>query len=72
LTDHGAAGTVATMNQTPNTCWEGWENSYLVQWRIDSFRVHHITGSEGKFYPVNDPIKASEIGLKPVTKINSR
>ena len=58
-----------TMNPTPNTCWEGWGNSYLVQWRIDSFRVQHITGSAGKFYAANDPIKSSDIARKPASKI---
>ena len=52
----------------PN-CWEAWGNSYLVQWRIDSFRVQHITGSGGKFYPANEPIKGSDIARKPATKI---
>ena len=58
-----------TMNPTPKTCWEGWGNSYLVQWRIDSFRVQHITGSAGKFYPANEPIKGTDIARKPATKI---
>jgi prepilin-type N-terminal cleavage/methylation domain-containing protein len=62
-TDKGDAWT-----SVPN-CWEAWGNSYLVQWRIDSFRVQHITGSGGKFYPVNDPIKGSEVARKPATKI---
>ena len=58
-----------TMNPTPQTCWEGWGNSYLAQWRIDSFRVQHISGSAGKFYPANNPIKGSDIARKPATKI---
>ena len=66
---HCPADNGDTMNPTPNTCWEGWGNSYLVQWRIDSFRVQHITGSGSKFYLANDPIKGSEIARKPATKI---
>src|ERR1035437_7631290 len=66
---HCPADNGDTMNPDPKTCWDGWGNSYLVQWRIDTFRVQHITGSGGKFYPVNDPIKGSDIALKPVTKI---
>lgn len=58
-----------TMNPTPKTCWEGWGNSYLVQWRIDSFRVQHITGSAGKFYPANASIRSSDIARRPATKI---
>jgi len=52
----------------PN-CWAAWGNSYLLQWHIDSFRVQHITGSAGKFYPANEPIKGSEIARKPSSKI---
>lgn len=52
----------------PN-CWDAWGNSYLVQWHIDSFRVQHITGSAGQYYPLNDPIKGSDIARKPATKI---
>ena len=55
-------------SSVPN-CWEAWGNSYLVQWRIDSFRVQHITGSAGQYYPANDPIKGSDIARKPATKI---
>jgi hypothetical protein len=40
-----------------------------VQWRIDSFRAQHVTGSGGKYYPANDPIKGSEIARKPATKL---
>ena len=58
-----------TMNPTPATCWEGWGNSYLVQWRVDTFRVQHITGSAGKFYPANEPMKSLEVARKPATKI---
>jgi prepilin-type N-terminal cleavage/methylation domain-containing protein len=66
---HCPADNGDTMNPDPKTSWDGWGNSYLVQWRIDTFRVQHITGSGGKFYPVNDPIKGSDIALEPVTKI---
>jgi hypothetical protein len=52
----------------PN-CWDAWGNSYLVQWRIDSFRAQHVTGSGGKYYPASDPIKGSEIARKPATKL---
>jgi prepilin-type N-terminal cleavage/methylation domain-containing protein len=56
------------INPTVKSCWEGWGNSYLVAWS-DGFRVKRITGSGGKLYPVSQPMKASEIARKPVTKI---
>ncbi len=57
------------LNPTPKSCWEGWGNSYLVEWRGNAFRVQYVTGSAGKFSPVNEPIKGSEIARKPTTKI---
>jgi len=57
-----------SLNPAAKTCWDGWGNSYLVAWR-DGFRVKRVTASAGKFYPVGQPIRASEIALRPVTKI---
>jgi prepilin-type N-terminal cleavage/methylation domain-containing protein len=57
------------LNPTPRTCWEGWGNSYLVEWAGDFCRVKYITGSGGKIYARSEPIKGSEINRKPSTKI---
>ncbi len=57
------------LNPAVNTCWEGWGNSYLVEWGGDFCRVKYITGSGGKIMPPNAPIKGSEIARKPTTKI---
>jgi len=57
------------LNPTPKSCWEGWGNSYLVEWRGNAFRVQYVTGSAGKFSARNEPIKASEIARKPATKL---
>lgn len=57
------------LNPTVATCWEGWGNSYLIEWTVDLFGVKYITGSGGKYYTVTSPIKYSEIALKPATKI---
>ena len=46
------------------TCYEGWGNSYLVQWGRDSFRVKHVTSST-----YGTPIKGSEVAKKPANKI---
>ena len=37
--DHGDA-----LNTQVKTCWEGWGNSYLVEWAGDAFRVKQVTG----------------------------
>ena len=33
------------LNTQVKTCWEGWGNSYLVEWQYDAFRVKKITGN---------------------------
>ncbi len=57
------------LNPAPQSCWDGWGNSYLIEWASDLFRVKYITGSKGKYIAPNQGIKASEIALKPATKI---
>jgi prepilin-type N-terminal cleavage/methylation domain-containing protein len=53
------------------TCYEGWGNSYLVQWTVDIYRVKHVTGDKfaAPGTPESKPIKSSEIALRPSTKI---
>jgi len=57
------------LNPVPRSCWEGWGNSYLVEWAGDFCRVKYVTGSRGKIYPADEPIKATEIARKPSTKV---
>ena len=59
-----------SLNPTPQSCWEGWGNSYLVSWGGGSgFRVLSVTGSGGKYAPASLPIKYFEIAKKPSTKL---
>jgi prepilin-type N-terminal cleavage/methylation domain-containing protein len=53
----------------PATCWEGWGNSYLVQWHDDYFRVKYVTGSNGKYLSKTTPIKLTEISRQPSNKL---
>ena len=64
--DHGDA-----LNIQVKTCWEGWGNSYLVEWQYDAFRVQKITGNNKAPLgtPEATPIKESEISRKPSTKV---
>jgi prepilin-type N-terminal cleavage/methylation domain-containing protein len=57
------------LNPTPKTCWDGWGNSYLVEWSGEAFRVQHNTGSGGKYDSRTDSIKASTIARRPHNKI---
>jgi prepilin-type N-terminal cleavage/methylation domain-containing protein len=64
--DHGDS-----LNPQVKTCWEGWGNSYLVEWANDAFRVAKITGDSKAAIgsPQAKPIKESEIARKPSNKI---
>jgi prepilin-type N-terminal cleavage/methylation domain-containing protein len=57
------------LNPVPKSCWEGWGNSYLVEWSGNAFRVKAVTGSGGKIYAATEPIKGSEIARRPSNKI---
>jgi prepilin-type processing-associated H-X9-DG protein len=52
-------------------CFQEFGNSYLVQFQKDSFRVKHVAGDarlqRGTYEAT--PIKSSEVGLRPTTKI---
>ncbi len=56
---------------TTATAYEGWGNSYLTQWSMDTFRTKHLTGDS--LSPMGSaaatPMKTSEVGQKPSTKI---
>jgi prepilin-type N-terminal cleavage/methylation domain-containing protein len=64
--DHGDS-----LNPQVKTCWEGWGNSYLVEWANDAFRVAKITGDSKAAIgsPQAKPIIESEISRKPSNKI---
>jgi prepilin-type N-terminal cleavage/methylation domain-containing protein len=57
------------LNPGVATCWDGWGNSYLVEWNGDIFRVKAVTGSGGKYLAPSKPIKESEVNLRPSSKI---
>jgi prepilin-type N-terminal cleavage/methylation domain-containing protein len=57
------------LNPTPKTCWDGWGNSYLVEWSGDFCRVKYITGSGGKLYSPSQPITGATIARRPATKV---
>lgn len=55
-----------------DTCYNGWGNSYLVQWSIDVYAAQHVTGDsrpEAKGTPAALPIKLSVIGRSPSNKV---
>jgi prepilin-type N-terminal cleavage/methylation domain-containing protein len=65
--DHGDA--YNAVPQVP-TCWDGYGNSYLVEWVNDRFGVKAVTGDNGVATGSMVPgIKGSEIGKRPATKV---
>ena len=50
---HDAADHGDSLNPQVKTCWEGWGNSYLVEWYGDAFRVKKVTGDSKA--PPNTP-----------------
>ena len=64
--DHGDA-----LNPQTKTAWDGWGNSYLVEWATEAFRVQHVTGDAAATPgSVNaTPIKSTTIARSPVNKI---
>ena len=57
------------LNPEAKTCWDGWGNSYLVEWYSYAFRVERVTGSNGKILPKTEPIKGTDLARRPVTKV---
>lgn len=56
------------LNPVPKSCWDGWGNSYLVEWAGDFAGTKHVTGDS--VYPATAPaIKATEVALRSVTKL---
>ncbi len=53
------------------SCWAGWGNSYLPMWSVDWFRTKHVTGDMNAAPRSSEatPMKTSEIGRKPTTKL---
>jgi len=57
------------LNTQVKTCWDGWGNSYLVEWHSYAFRVERVTGSTGKLVAASVGITGADIATRPATKI---
>ena len=60
-----------SLNPAAKTAWDGWGNSYLVEWSGDAFRVQQVTGDStaDPASPQGTPIKATKVALRAATKI---
>lgn len=54
---------------SPKPCWEGWGNSYLMQYYPDTYGIEHVGGRELNGVATFFPIKTSRVGLRPTTKL---
>jgi prepilin-type N-terminal cleavage/methylation domain-containing protein len=53
------------------TCWDAWGNSYLMTWGTERYAVQHVGGDTlaPPGTPFYNPIKASRVAARPVTKL---
>jgi prepilin-type N-terminal cleavage/methylation domain-containing protein len=66
---HCPADTGDPLNPNAKTCWDGWGNSYLVEWNANYNQVMQVTGSLGGITPATNGIKMSLVSARPVNKI---
>ncbi len=57
------------LNPSTKTCWDGWGNSYLVEWNANFNQVQMVTGSAGYLTAASQGIKYAQIAVHPVNKI---
>jgi type II secretory pathway pseudopilin PulG len=57
------------LNPHAKTCWDGWGNSYLVEWSGNFARVQYVTGSGGLIATADAPMTMSAVSVSPVNKI---
>ena len=57
------------LNPNAKSCWEGWGNSYLVEWNGDFSRVKQVTGSAGLLTAANKGITLTAVAQSPVNKL---
>ena len=53
------------------SCYDGWGNSYLTVWAVETLRIQHVTGDSkaARGTPESKPIKTSEIARSPSNKL---
>lgn len=60
-----------SLNTQVKTCWDGWGNSYLVEWKADAFRIARVTGDSK--LPITDPFgkpaRMSDFAKSPSNKV---
>jgi prepilin-type N-terminal cleavage/methylation domain-containing protein len=54
-----------------HSCYDGWGNSYLAVWGVETMRIRHVTGDSTvpRSDPAGRPMKMSEIAIHPSNKL---
>ena len=54
-----------------HSCYDGWGNSYLAVWAVESLRIKHVTGDSGAApgSPEATPMKLSQVAVHPSNKL---
>ena len=55
--------------QVQGTCWDGWGNSYLMQWYADCYRVEFVGGYMDQGVISQNPNKWTRFALRPTNKL---
>jgi prepilin-type N-terminal cleavage/methylation domain-containing protein len=55
--------------QAAGTCWDGWGNSYLMQWYANCYQVEFVGGYMDKGVISQNPNKWSRFALRPTNKL---
>ena len=52
------------------SCYDGWGNSYLTVWSVETLRIQHVTGdSNYDLRSSRRPMKSSEMSRSPSNKL---
>jgi prepilin-type N-terminal cleavage/methylation domain-containing protein len=54
---------------SPKPCWQGWGNSYLMQYYPDTYGIEHVGGKELDGVVSVLPTKTSRVAVRPTTKL---
>lgn len=69
--DKGDALHKASFPRGTKTCYDGWGNSYLTLWSVETLRAKHVTGNSkaSKGSPEATPMKSSDVSVSPANKL---
>ena len=69
--DKGDSYWIDTFPFGTKTCYQGWGNSYLAVWAVETLRVQHVMADStaDRNTPEGKPIKTSEIARSPSNKL---